>query len=72
VPIVIRSVTAAIPPSVAHTNGLWPCRSVHGWKWSEIAAKSNPTRSADRASSIRPDGPRSSLQSLYPKCMPTF
>ena len=33
-PIVL--VAAARPPSTAHTNGLWPCSSFQGWKWSEI------------------------------------
>ena len=32
VPTSIRSVIAAIPPRTLQTNGLWPCRCVHGWK----------------------------------------
>ncbi len=31
VPTLIRSVVAAIAPMTAQTNGLWPCRSIHGW-----------------------------------------
>ena len=26
----------ASAPITDHTNGLWPCSSFHGWKWSEI------------------------------------
>jgi len=32
VPIVIRSVASAIPPSTDQANGLCPWRSVQGWK----------------------------------------
>jgi hypothetical protein len=42
-------VASAIAPSTPHTNGLFPWRSTHGWKWSEIAANSNPASSAIRA-----------------------
>ena len=31
VPTRIVSVACAMPPSVDHTNGLWPCASIHGW-----------------------------------------
>jgi hypothetical protein len=62
VPIVMRSVEAAMPPSTDHTNGLSPWRSVHGWKWSEIIAKSNPTSSARRALAMRASGRCSSLE----------
>jgi hypothetical protein len=31
VPTSIRSVTAAMPPMTPQTNGLCPCRCVHGW-----------------------------------------
>ena len=40
VPTRIRSVACEIPPRTAHTNGLLPCWSTQGWKWSEIEAKS--------------------------------
>jgi len=30
--VVMRSfVVAAMAPTVAHTNGLWPCSDNHGW-----------------------------------------
>jgi hypothetical protein len=32
VPIVSCLVVAAMPAMTDHTNGLWPCRSVQGWK----------------------------------------
>ena len=32
----VSFVVAAMPPMTDQTNGLWPCRSIHGWKWSEI------------------------------------
>ena len=56
VPTVIRSVFAAMPPRMDQTNGLWPCLSIHGWKWSEIIAKSNPASSARRALATRCGG----------------
>ena len=37
-----KSVTAAMAPITLHTNGLWPCSSSHGWKWSEIHTRSMP------------------------------
>ena len=49
VPTSTRSVTWAIPPSTDHTNGLWPCWRVHGWKWSEMVSSWKPTCSARRA-----------------------
>jgi hypothetical protein len=48
VPITRRVVTPARPPITDQTKGLWPCASVHGWKWSEIRANSNPCSSASR------------------------
>jgi hypothetical protein len=62
VPTSIRSVAAAIAPSAVHTNGLWPCRCVHGWKWSDTVTKSNPACSARRASPGMRDGSSSSLE----------
>jgi hypothetical protein len=38
VPSLNRSVAWAIAPMIVQTNELWPCRSVHGWKWSEMSA----------------------------------
>jgi hypothetical protein len=64
VPTVIRDVVCEIAPSTPHTNGLSPCVSVQGWKWSEIAASSNPAASAPFASRTSSIGSRSSLQSL--------
>ncbi len=39
-------VVASAAPSHDHANPLWPCRSLHGAKWSEHMAASNPTSSA--------------------------
>jgi len=41
--------TWPIAPIIDHTNGLWPCSSFQGWKWSEIHSASNPACSARRA-----------------------
>jgi len=32
VPTLRRSVACAMPPITDHTNGLWPCLSIQGWK----------------------------------------
>ena len=47
-------------PITDHTNGLWPCSSSQGWKWSEIHRASNPASSASRAWRTRSAGPYSS------------
>ena len=60
VPTRSRSVACAIPPITLQTNGLCPCESVHGWKWSEIMANSKPASSAARAFRTRSFGPCSS------------
>jgi hypothetical protein len=31
VPSRIRSVAVAMPPTTAHTKGLWPCSRIQGW-----------------------------------------
>ena len=49
VPMVIRSVASAIAPRTPQTNGLWPCRSIQGWKWSEMTANVKPASSASAA-----------------------
>ena len=49
-------------PSTPHTNGLLPCRSIHGWKWSEISANSKPRSSARAAWRTRSSGGCSSLE----------
>ena len=67
VPRRIRSVACEIPPITDQTNGLWPCASVQGWKWSEIIANSNPVSSARRASWTRSFGGCSSEESASPK-----
>ena len=67
VPSRIRSVACEIPPITDQTNGLWPCESVHGWKWSEIIANSSPVSSARRASWTRSFGGSSSYQTARPK-----
>ena len=43
-------------PITVQTNGLWPCASTHGWKWSEISANSNPASSASHAKRTRSFG----------------
>ena len=60
--VVIGSrVTCERAPITDQTNGLWPCSSFHGWKWSLIQRASNPARSAIRACSISSAGVNSSL-----------
>src|SRR2546423_727917 len=53
-------------PIVDHTNGLSPCASSHGWKWSEIHNASKPASWARRAWSRRSAGPNSSDDRKYP------
>src|SRR4030095_16251152 len=65
VPSSSRSVACAMPPITAHTNGLWPCVSVQGWKWSEMFAKENPCFSAICAYFTRSFGRCSSLDNCY-------
>ena len=62
----MRSVTAAMPPSTAHTKGLWPCASFHGWKWSEIQPAWKPACSALAAASTSSGAVRSSLERAMP------
>src|SRR5439155_3857521 len=62
----IRSVEAAIAPMTLQTNELSPWRSIQGWKWSEIMAKSNPTSSARLAQRSSSLGACSSLERAYP------
>ena len=45
------SVTWLIAPITDHTNGLCPCSSFHGWKWSLIHRAWKPASSAARACS---------------------
>ena len=42
----IDSVACATAPSTDHTNGLSPCASFHGWKWSDSQAERKPACSA--------------------------
>ena len=48
--------TWLIAPITHHTNGLLPCSSFHGWKWSLIHSPSNPARSAAAACSTSSAG----------------
>ena len=43
-PVPTRTVDVvwATPPRTDQTNGLWPCSSIQGWKWSEMDRKSKP------------------------------
>ena len=62
----IDDVRSAIAPSTDQTNGECPCASIHGWKWSEMDAKSKPWSSAMPARSTRRRGGCSSLESVSP------
>src|SRR5688500_1115173 len=53
-------------PITDQTNGLWPCSSFHGWKWSLIHRPSNPAASAARAWATSSAGPYSSQDRKYP------
>lgn len=44
-----KSVAAPMAPMTDHTNGLWPCASTQGWKWSESTTSLNPASSAATA-----------------------
>ena len=60
--VVIGRVTASdSAPITDHTNGLWPCASFHGWKWSEIHSRSNPASAAIFAWRTSSRGPNSSV-----------
>ena len=48
------------------TNGLWPCSSFHGWKWSLIQRPSKPAASAALAWATSSAGPYSSHDRKYP------
>jgi hypothetical protein len=61
-----RSHTREIAPIVDHTNGLWPCSSIQGWKWSEIHSAWKPACCARRACSTNAPGPCSSLDRKQP------
>ena len=43
--------TWLIAPIIDQTNGLWPCSSFHGWKWSLIQSPSKPGPLGRRACS---------------------
>ncbi|HET7053408.1 MAG TPA: hypothetical protein VFI09_05770 [Solirubrobacterales bacterium] len=60
----IRCVRWEIAPSVPQTNGLSPCASIQGWKWSEMEAKAKPARSARSAWATRVGESNSSLESV--------
>lgn len=53
-------------PITDHTNGLWPCSSFQGWKWSEIHSASNPASCARLAWSTSSFGPNCSQERKYP------
>ncbi len=62
----IDDVRSAIAPSTDQTKGECPWASSHGWKWSEMDAKSKPWSSAMPARSTRRRGGCSSLESVSP------
>ena len=49
-------------PITDQTNGLWPCSSFHGWKWSLIHSASKPAASAATACSTSCSGEYSSQE----------
>ena len=49
-------------PITPHTNGLWPCSSFQGWKWSLIQSASKPASSAATACSTSWAGEYSSQE----------
>ena len=53
-------VASASAPITDQTNGLWPCSSFHGWKWSEIHSASKPASLAHLACWTSAFGPCSS------------
>ncbi len=53
-------------PITDQTNGLWPCSSFQGWKWSLIHNASKPAASAAVAWATRSAGPYSSQDRKYP------
>jgi hypothetical protein len=63
VPKRIVSVAEAMAPATAHTNGLWPWRSIHGWMWSLISRLEKPACSAVTACLIMSAGESSSAAS---------
>ena len=64
-PVPSRSCSVDVPiaPITLQTKGLLPCRSLHGWKWSEIIASSKPASSARTALRTRSSGVCSSDES---------
>jgi hypothetical protein len=60
----IRPVACASAPSTDQAKGECPASSSHGKKWSEIAANSNPARSAAMPLRTKSAGPCSSDISL--------
>ena len=56
-----RVVTRLSAPIMDHTNGLCPCASTHGWKWSEIHSAEKPASWARWACSSNSCGEYSSL-----------
>src|SRR3954452_15203898 len=59
-------VAFAMPPRTLQTKLLSPCRSIQGWKWSEMLAYVNPHASARAANRTRSGAGCSSLESAYP------
>ena len=62
-PVVTRmSVASDSAPITDQTNGLWPCSSIQGWKWSEIQRAWKPASSASFACRTSSAGPFSSQE----------
>src|SRR5579875_3545882 len=59
-------VRSPVAPSQGRTLGACPPRWRQGWKWSETAIVSRPTRSACCAYSTSFRGPNCSAEALYP------
>src|SRR3954467_4258727 len=64
--VTLRLVVAPIAPITDQTNGLSPCRSIQGWKWSLMSADRHPACSACWAVRTRAVGPCSSLDRKIP------
>jgi hypothetical protein len=62
----MRCVACAAAPSTDQTNGLSPCASVHGWKWSDSQAERKPACSACAAAATISGAERSSEEKKIP------
>ena len=66
VPSSIRSVAWPAAPSQTSAFGAWPLVCRQGWKWSEMAAMSKPSRSASTVEVTSSRGPNCSAEAFQP------